>query len=192
MNLSNLLSSALKEFIKKRESTNRTAKQKTALVTKRIVGSTIFVIILAAGWVIITLLSINQNNIATYFQNSSSGVSSLMKFLPKLGISVVNALFPALTLKITNIENWDSSSFIIKIQIIRLYLAKVLNVILYAGLNLELATDNAWFGSSSSRIPFDSSTYNCREDQAGLGLIILVFSEFVTSKVIPLLTVFFY
>ena len=84
MNLSNLLSSALKEFIKKRESTNRTAKQKTALVTKRIVGSTIFVIILAAGWVIITLLSINQNNIATYFQNSSSGVSSLMKFLPKL------------------------------------------------------------------------------------------------------------
>ena len=115
-----------------------------------------------------------------------------MKFLPKLGISVVNALFPALTLKITNIENWDSSSFIIKIQIIRLYLAKVLNVILYAGLNLELATDNAWFGSSSSRIPFDSSTYNCREDQAGLGLIILVFSEFVTSKVIPLLTVFFY
>jgi hypothetical protein len=113
-----------------------------------------------------------------------------MKFLPKVGISVVNALFPALTVKITALENWDTPGFIIRIQIIRMYLAKVLNIMLYAVLNLELATNNSCFFSSTGSIAFEPSNYSCREDQAGLNLVILVVTEAVTSKLIPLFTAF--
>lgn len=191
-NVSNLISNSLKEYAKKREAANRTAKQKTALIVKRIIGNIIFVVLLACSWSIIGLLAITQNDITNSFKNSSQAIAITMQFLPKLGISLANSLFPALTLKITNLESWDSSSFIIKLQIVRLYLAKVLNIVLYALLNLELATSNAWFGDSQGRIPFEPSIYNCREDQAGLNLMTLVVSEFVASKIIPLSMSFLY
>lgn len=192
VNISNLISTALKDHLRLREAANRTAKQKTALLGKRLIGSTIFFLILSTGWVVIILLAITEKDIAASFENSSAGLALFMKFLPKFGISIVNALFPALTLKITALESWDTPSFIIKIQIIRLYLAKVLNIILYALLNLELATSNSWFGSSEGRIPFESTSFKCREDQAGLNLVILVITEFIISKIIPLLMALLY
>ena len=189
VNLSNLISTAITDHIKQREAANRTAKQKTALFGKRVIGSIIFFLILSSGWVIIVLLAVTEKDIANSYSTSSQGLSIFMKFLPKVGVSVVNALFPALTLKITALENWDTPGFIIKIQIVRIYVAKILNIVLYAGMNLELATDNSWFRSGGT-IPFQSTSYNCREDQVGLNLMLLVISEAITSKVIPLLTAF--
>jgi hypothetical protein len=95
-------------------------------------------------------------------------------------------MFPALTVKITALESWDTTSFILTVQIIRIYVAKVLNIVLYALLNLELATGSNWFLSSDGRIPFQESNFNCREDQAGLNLITLVITETITGKLIPL------
>jgi hypothetical protein len=93
-----------------------------------------------------------------------------------------------LALKITYLENWDDPAFTVKISLIRLYLVKILNVILYAVLNLELASDNSWFGSES-RIEFEDSEHNCREDQAGVNLVLMVISEAIMCKVIPLVLV---
>lgn len=191
-NIQNLVSNALADFIKKREAANRTAKQKTALLIKRIIGSSIFLFILACGWVVIILLALSEKDIGEQFKDSGTAFSLFMRFLPKFGISIVNAMFPALTSKITAVESWDTSSFIITVQIVRIYVAKVLNIVLYALLNLELATGSAWFFSSEGRIPFQSSNFNCREDQVGLNLAILVITEAITSKLIPLGFVFLY
>lgn len=191
VNVSNMIHTAIKDFARQREAANRTAKQKTALLVKRIIGTTIYIIILSAGWVIIIALIIQEKSIASSFENSSQGLSLFMRFLPKICISFVNAMFPAMTLKITALESWDNPSFIIQIQIIRMYVAKVLNVILYAVLNLQLATQNIWF-SNDVEISFESEDYYCREDQVGVNLAILVISEAITSKVIPLMMAFVY
>lgn len=185
-NIQNLISNAIAETIKQQNAANRTAKQKTALLGKRIIGSSIFLFILMSGWVIIALLALSEKNIASNFENSGTALRLFMRFLPKFGISAVNAMFPALTSKITAVESWDTSSFIITVQIIRIYLAKVLNIVLYALLNLELATDNVWFLSNEGSIPFQPSNFNCREDQAGINLAILVITEAILGKLIPL------
>ena len=186
VNIYNMIHNALSDNVRQRQAANRTASQKSALLIKRIIGNIIFVAILIAGWVIIILLSLSEQNIADNFEDSSQGLRVFMRFLPKFGVSFVNAMFPALTVKITALESWDTTSFILRVQIIRIYVTKVLNIVLYALLNLELATGSSWFLSSDGRIPFQDSSFNCREDQAGLNLATLVITETITGKLIPL------
>ncbi|CAG9331345.1 unnamed protein product [Blepharisma stoltei] len=187
-NISNQLTTALKDEAKLKEAANRSAAQKTALTIRRIIGSSIYILILIVGWVLIILILVYEKD----FVNSiaPTGTWSLVVgFIPKLGISLINAAFPNLTIKITTLENWDSPSYIVKLQIIRIYIAKILNVVVFAGLNLALATD-AVLLDIGEQIEYETN-YNCREDQAGINLLLLVISEAVMSKVIPLVFILF-
>lgn len=186
VNISNQLTTALKDEARLREASRRTAKQKTALTIRRIIGSSIYIFILCTGWVIIILILVSED--AFISAVAPSGILSLiLGFIPKLGVSIVNAMFPALTITITALENWDDPSFIVKLQIIRMYIAKMLNVILFATLNLALATNRVLF-NVGEEISYDSS-YKCREDQAGINLLLLVVSETIMCKLIPLVMV---
>ena len=48
-------------------------------------------------------------------------------------------------------------------QIARLYLAKILNVVIFTVLNIELATSSTFFRDEPI-INFTSNLYDCRED----------------------------
>jgi len=184
--ITNILSTALKDEARKREARNRTKRQKTKLLVYRLVGISLFVVILLIGWGGITFLVLSEKAFVDFFNVDGYGGLAI-KLIPKLGVSVINAGLPALTLLITALENWDDPGFILKVQLVRLYLAKILNVVLFATLNLELASNSRWF-QEETVIEFESDAFNCREDQAGSNLALLVVSEALVSKVIPLIT----
>jgi len=121
--------------------------------------------------------------LASLFDGSSA--SLVGTFIPKLGISFINSFIPVLTMRLTLIEKWDDPADLTKVQIFRLYASKILNVALYAVLNVELAANYALFSSESS-IEFKDSDFNCREDQAGLNLLLFVVSEFFVGKIAAL------
>lgn len=186
-NISTTMTVALKDEARLKEAANRTAQQKTALIARRVITTIVFIVILLAGWSAITALVIVEKDMVSAISPGNS-IDLLIKFIPKLLISVINSVIPVLALKITYLENWDDPAFTVKMSLIRLYLVKILNVILYAVLNLELASSNSWFGSES-RIEFEKDEHNCREDQAGLNLVLMVISEAIMCKVIPIVLV---
>lgn len=186
-NISTTMLLALRDEARLKAASNRTAQQKAALYTRRVITTIVFIFILSAGWIGIAALVMTEKDFVSSI--STSGTMKLLAtFIPKLLISIINSSIPTLALKITYYENWDDPAFTVKMSLIRLYLVKILNVILYAVLNLELASDNSWFGSGS-RIEFEDNDNNCREDQAGVNLVLMVISEAIMCKVIPLVLI---
>lgn len=128
---------------------------------RRIFSGFLFLIILGMGWVAITILMITEKDFLDLFD---SGYETFIKLIPKLGISIMNAGIPKISYILISIEKWDDPAFSVKINLIRIYLIKIANVILFALLNLELATESSWYGDEEGRIAFESDYYNCRED----------------------------
>mmetsp|Transcript_20905 Transcript_20905/g.3381 ORF Transcript_20905/g.3381 Transcript_20905/m.3381 type:complete len:94 (+) Transcript_20905:1261-1542(+) len=87
-----------------------------------------------------------------FLEMFDSGFETFVKLIPKVGISILNAGVPKLSYILLKIEKWDDPAFSVKLNLIRIYLIKIANVILFALLNLELATASAWFGDEEGRI----------------------------------------
>lgn len=121
----------------------------------------VYILFLGINWTLVTILMVTERNFVELFDEGNAKL--LMKFVPKLGISFINAAAPLVVFRLTLLENWDSPAYAVKLNIIRLYLLKVLNAVLFALLNLELLTDVAAI-DGESRLEFESDTYNCRED----------------------------
>lgn len=119
--------------------------KKTALFIRKVVGLIVNVLFLLGGFVAIFFLAISEQNIAGAFEGGS--VAIIGEFLPKIGVSIVNVIVPNLTMRITAIEKWDDPAVLTKTRIFRLYVGKILNVMLYAVLNIELAANYTFFGS---------------------------------------------
>ncbi|RQM21718.1 hypothetical protein B5M09_001517 [Aphanomyces astaci] len=114
-----------------------------------------------------------------------------------LGAAVINGALPPIISTLTKFERWDDQGFEIKAMVTRLFLAKVLNILIQLwsyGMLLDpymLTTDVAPFDwlplpfeiRSSVMIKFKGDTYACRAEQVASGLIILVWTDFVVSKV---------
>lgn len=78
-------------------------------------------------------------------------------------ITLVNIVIPAALKIVTRYERWDFAKDMINQQIARLYLSKILNVIIFAVLNFELASNNQYF-RDHTLITFLPTSYDCRED----------------------------
>lgn len=152
---------------------------------RRVLSAVIFLLLLVIGWTVITVLMLTERNF-TDAVDAGSSYAIALKFIPSLGISAVNSIIPKISLKLTELEKWDDPAFSLKLNIARLYLLKVLNLILFALFNIELATNGEWFGDEN-RLEFENGSYDCREDQVGASLGILVLSEAIVSKIMPLL-----
>lgn len=76
---------------------------------------------------------------------------------------MINVVVPTFLKKITIYEKWDFAKDMINQQIARLYFAKIMNVIIFAVLNIELSSNNAFFRDYTI-IDFAYDTYDCRED----------------------------
>lgn len=62
--------------------------------------------------------------------------------MPSLVVTLVNIVIPAFLKMLTRYEKWDFAKDMINQQIARLYLSKILNVIIFAVLNFELASNS--------------------------------------------------
>jgi len=90
-------------------------------------------------------------------------------------MSFINALVPFVTKQITKFEAWDYASTMIKHQVWRIYLAKIMNVVIFAIINVELASGSAFF-RTTGLITFNdgNNTFECREDEAAINMFKLV------------------
>lgn len=159
----------IKEKIK-----SRTRKEKIKLIVRRVILISINILLIAAGVAAIFVVNLLNSDI----QSAISASSTVTSLIPSLIVSFVNAFVPTMTKKITKFENYDFANTLLKQQIWRNFSTKILNLSIYTLLNYELAFGKNYF-KSSSVITFDSSTYDCREDQAATNMFRLMVTEFV-------------
>ena len=133
------------------------------------------------GWTVIVVINLFTTDIRD-FLSSLPGIVFISQFVPNLILAFINALVPFMTKKITVCERYDFQADLLKQQIWRNFLTRLLNVAIYFILNTEMMTNQTWFRSSSI-IEFNSSTFDCREDQASSNFVLLAFIE-VAVKVI--------
>jgi hypothetical protein len=120
---------------------------------------------LLAGWIVIVVLTIYESSFVNAF---SSSLQLLASFIIKIGITIVNAAVPALTMKLSVLECWDNPAFDLKTQLLRIYLAKILNVVLFALINMQFARDELFINYGESQADFKDNLYNYRENQVSI------------------------
>ncbi|OWY92326.1 hypothetical protein PHMEG_00038725, partial [Phytophthora megakarya] len=116
-------------------------------------------------------------------------------------VTVINAILPKLISFLTALEKWDDVGFAIKAMVTRLYLAKILNVLIQL-FSFALLLDPLLLTSTQNilnLVSFEGSTvrenvmlefkpevYSCRAEQASAGLLTLVVTDFSVSKVMAM------
>ncbi|CDW85244.1 UNKNOWN [Stylonychia lemnae] len=144
---------------------NRSRSDKLKLLCRRITTFIISFMILCIGWTAIVGANLYETEIIAYFKEISAN------FIPSLVVTFVNIVIPTALQKVTTYEQWDFAKDLINQQIVRLYLSKILNIIIVAVLNYELASNSQFF-RSYTLIKFFPETYDCREDQAGFNILL--------------------
>ncbi|RLN51113.1 hypothetical protein BBJ28_00019842, partial [Nothophytophthora sp. Chile5] len=113
-------------------------------------------------------------------------------------VTVINALLPKLLSFLTAMEKWDDVGFAIKAMVTRLYLAKILNVLIQL-FSFALLLDPLLLTSTQNvlglvtldgsairqnvMLEFKPASFACRAEQASAGLLTLVVTDFSVSKV---------
>ncbi|KAG5189996.1 hypothetical protein JKP88DRAFT_176300 [Tribonema minus] len=175
---------------------SRTLRQKALLFVRRCLGMVVYMALQLAAWYAIVLLTASSRALATWILNELAAVSWLKGFTSTLavsivpvGVTIINTIMPVFIKLITDIEQWDSAKTITYMLVTRMYLAKILNACIQAASYMLLA--NPYL---ISRIDtnlrrnveqgYDSTSFECRIDQASSGLFQLVVTEFVLSPII--------
>ncbi|RHY14164.1 hypothetical protein DYB36_001857 [Aphanomyces astaci] len=148
-------------------------------------------------WGLIVLLTVFSSKLQLTIKQQVPALTAYATSIVPLGAAVINGALPPIISTLTKFERWDDQGFEIKAMVTRLFLAKVLNILIQLwsyGMLLDpymLTTDVAPFDwlplpfeiRSSVMIKFKGDTYACRAEQVASGLIILVWTDFVVSKV---------
>ena len=181
----------------------RTFEEKVKMAIRRGTGLLIFACILVASWTTIIFLTAQQNDLANKLKDQYPEIEFLAFNIVPGCVTAINTLLPIIIDLITKFEKWDSEKTVIKVLLMKMYLAKILNVLIQFVSYLLLANpilftsdSKTYFGieatSDSLRmnrirdsvaIQF-SDTFKCRLDHVAAGLVQLLTVDFVLSKVI--------
>ena len=173
----------------------RSAFEKSKLFVRRTTTQLINTLILVIGWAGIVLLQIYnipiQEKLAKVkYLNQVSGL------VPSICLAVINSVIPIVSKKITEFEAWDFQEDLVKQQVWRIYLAKIMNLTIFVVINLEMVTGGTWFWSFPL-LAFNKYTagqanaaaiYDCREDFFAFNFYQQVLSEFLVKIVAQLAT----
>ncbi|POM62625.1 hypothetical protein PHPALM_28201 [Phytophthora palmivora] len=108
----------------------RTKKQRYILYTRRFVAFIFYVTIQAASWYLIILLTTQSSQLQLQIASKAAIFAPYASSIVPAVVTVINAILPKLILLLTAIEKWDDVGFAIKAMVTRLYLAKILNVLI--------------------------------------------------------------
>lgn len=90
-------------------------------------------------------------------------------------------------MQVTKFERWDFPSTTVRLQILRLYLGKILNLLLnVAGYGLLVARQGPAMQFELALVEPDDARYGCAENQVGAMLFLFVVVEFVVDKLATL------
>ncbi|KAH9133214.1 hypothetical protein AeRB84_020651 [Aphanomyces euteiches] len=193
---------ALYDDIKQEKIRNRSKDERYKLYARRIFATFLYLVIQSTCWALILMLTIFSSKLQQIIKDNVPSLTAYAASIVPLGAAVINGALPAIISILTKFERWDDQGFEIKAMVTRLFLAKVLNILIQLwsyGMLLDpyLYTENTalldWmpipsFVRSNVMIKFKSDVYSCRAEQVASGLIILVLTDFVVSKVSAIVT----
>jgi hypothetical protein len=171
------------------------------LYARRFVAFVFYMAIQAASWYLIILLTTQSAELQLQIAAKAAMFAPYASSIVPAVVTVINALLPKLISLLTAIEKWDDVGFAIKAMVTRLYLAKILNVLIqmfsFALLldpllltSRQTILDLVAFEGSAVRknvmVEFKPASFSCRAEQASAGLLTLVVTDFSVSKVMAI------
>ncbi|KAG7389885.1 hypothetical protein PHYPSEUDO_009399 [Phytophthora pseudosyringae] len=176
---------------------SRTKKQKYILYMRRFVAFVFYLAIQAASWYLIILLTTQSSQLQHQIATKAAMFAPYASSIVPAVVTVINAILPKLISLLTAIEKWDDVGFAIKAMVTRLYLAKILNVLIQM-FSFALLLDPLLLTSTQSilnmftfegsavrknvMLEFKPENFACRAEQASAGLLTLVVTDFSVSK----------
>ncbi|CAM9126775.1 unnamed protein product, partial [Ectocarpus fasciculatus] len=166
----------------------RTRLDAAILILRRIAGFCLYVAMQFACYVLIAYLTVESHSI----QEAANSVGFLKFFAPSIVPAVVtgiNSGTPAIIKAITLFEKWESGQTEVNIRIMRMFLSRILNILVLAMAYGFLANPFMMADDSSEdirrkvEIQF-SDGFTCRLNQTGDGMMSLVFTDLVISMLV--------
>lgn len=160
----------------------------------------LYLVIQASCWYVIVRLTTESSQIQATIAATAAVLAPYASSLVPAVVTLINALLPPVIALLTRLERWDDAGFAIKAMVTRLYVAKVLNVVIQL-FSYALLLDPYLLTSSAERIAhtslafdgsrvrrnvmlaFKSDEYACRAEQVASGLLALVVTDFTLGKV---------
>lgn len=170
----------------------QTTCQKYALLSRRCLGMFLNVVLIACTWAAVLLSTVKRDQISkqlgTWLSAAGAGAVGIQigDLAPNLVVSTVGGVLPTLTKMLTDMEKWPPAVRA-RHNLWRLYLGKILNVVVVIGLNVELIAGKPLYGQEEMLVEHDVR-YKCVEDQAGAALFSLVCTEFLLSLALKPIT----
>mmetsp|Transcript_33459 Transcript_33459/g.83413 ORF Transcript_33459/g.83413 Transcript_33459/m.83413 type:complete len:486 (-) Transcript_33459:868-2325(-) len=123
----------------------RSIRERNWLLVRRIVGIVISVAYTASAWAVIIGLQLYEQTLAKILvANSVPGASLLSLVGIPILVSAINVVLPVMTMMVTKFERWDDPSTTLRLQVFRLYLGKILNLLInVAGYGILVATQQS-------------------------------------------------
>uniref|UniRef100_A0A7S4DPD9 TMC domain-containing protein n=3 Tax=Lotharella globosa TaxID=91324 RepID=A0A7S4DPD9_9EUKA len=155
---------------------SRTSWEKFWLTARKVVGFVLNVLVILVSSLIVIGVYYYKNAIVTFVPKDYEIFGELVA--PTV-LSFVKAVFPMLTIIITEFEMHDEAGVLLQHQMWRLFAGKQTFVIALVAVN---------FNSVITGNDFDDQTYVCQEDEVGSVLFNAALIEFFTSKMALLAT----
>ncbi|KAJ0411534.1 hypothetical protein ATCC90586_001129 [Pythium insidiosum] len=109
---------------------HRTKKEWYLLYARRLLAFLVYLTVQASSWYLIIVLTTQSTEIQAWIALKAKVLSPYASSIVPAAVTVLNAALPTIISLLTQLERWDHSGFAVKAMITRLYLAKVLNVII--------------------------------------------------------------
>lgn len=158
-----------------------------------------------SSWYVIIMLTTQSSQLQLLLSMKAPTLAPYSGSIVPAAVTVINSMLPAIISLLTALEKWDDAGFAIKIMVTRLYLAKVLNVLIQMFsftllLNPYLLTSTeTYFGlvtlnggtmRANVMVDFKPDSYACRAEQVASGLLTFVVTDFAVSKVMAIMSPF--
>jgi hypothetical protein len=189
---------ALQEELLAETLRRRTRNERYALYARRAASFLLYIVIQATCWWVILMVTTQASQIQASIARSAPLLAPYVSSIVPAAVTLINSVLPVVIGQLTALEKWDDVGFAIKAMVTRLYLAKVLNVLiqlvsyallmdpyLFTGAQtiLEFATFDGPTVRRNVMLAFKPELYDCRAEQVASGLLTLVVTDFTVSKV---------
>lgn len=175
------------------------------LYARRVIVFNLYLALQASSWYVIVILTTQSAQLQMLLSLKAPVLATYSSSIVPAAVTVINSLLPTVISLLTSLEKWDDVGFAIKVMVTRLYLAKVLNVLIqlfsfalllnpYLLTSLQtfmgLITFNGATVRTNVMVEFKPSSYACRTEQVAAGLLTLVVTDFAVSKIMAIVSPF--
>lgn len=167
----------------------RTRLDTIVLYLRKVVGFFLYMLMQFGFYLIIVYITYQSQSI----QKAASTISFMRVLAPSIVpaiVSAINSVSPFLILYLTHFERWESGQVEVNIRIFRMFLSRILNIVIL-GVGYALLADPYLFADEENsfirdrvEVQFTPESFECRLDQVGDGMMSLVFTDLVLSMAI--------